>query len=660
MFKWTRMTTSLEKETAVNLATMQKVEKTLNEESQRKQLERTRLEQSFLESVQVRSVFQPIVDLYSGEPVGYEVLSRPGKPFENPVELFEAAAQLGMLWDVECVCRRAALDRIACFDEDIRRRKFFLNVSPGVLSDPRFMNGYTLQSLDEHGIEQNNIVIEITESASIFDYPNFENLLSHYKDQGFRIAIDDFGAGHASLVTMIACAPHYLKMDRSLIDGIHRTSYKQQMVRAMLHFSENTQSRLIAEGVETQRDLETLIRLGVKYAQGYFFARPEPEIRPLDGRMLSLLRGMVQRFNRPKVDLEETISNMVLLPKVVEVGSMNCEDLDYYFRSNPASDHVVIARDAQPFGLLTRERFSARTSGAFGYSLVQKKPIESVAKRDPLVIRDNVHIVELARMAMQRSPEDIYDPVVVSDEDGRLIGTITMRQLIHRASELEVVRAMESNPLTNLPGNRSIQKWISRALEQEEYSVVYIDLDNFKSYNDIYGFMKGDEMIRLCAKVLQDHLKDFGRDACLGHIGGDDFIIVAPSILDEAALQRICQAFDREKLELFDAEHIRQGGYVCCDRQGRRTKCNLVTASISIIESSAFDKIPHPAQLAKAASSLKKLTKKDSAEYGTSRYRFERRRHLVGKQCDESWCENCRAGTTDPETCDAAPLASEA
>ncbi|MCX7635388.1 MAG: GGDEF domain-containing protein, partial [Syntrophales bacterium] len=237
-----------------------------------------------------------------------------------------------------------------------------------------------------------------------------------------------------------------------------------------------------------------------------------------------------------------------------------------------------------------------------------------------------ITITRLARLAMDRFPEDLYDPVLVVDERGVFIGTVTMKQVITKATELEVLSAMAANPLTNLPGNEIIRHWLQEALSNGEYALIYIDLDHFKGYNDSYGFLMGDELLRFTARVLSANLPILHEGAKLGHIGGDDFMIVCPGDVTPGSLDILCQAFDTGKKEYFKPEDLKKGYLDTFDRTGHRVQMPLVTMSLAVIDSHAVHLHPHPAHFAEAAASLKKHVKKMTAATGKSGYMFERRR----------------------------------
>ncbi len=574
----------------------------------------------------IQPYFQPIVDFYTASVLGYEVLSRGSPPHTSPAELFTLARREGFLWELEKACRLAALARISSFTDEQRGYRYFMNVSPDVFNDPRFESGFTAAALQQHGLSAAQIVMEITEEASILDHMGFEKQVRHYLQQGFSIAIDDFGAGNSSLKILVAAAPQFIKIDRAIIRNINADAYKQHLLKALVSFASSVEARLIAEGIETAAELETLFRLGIRYGQGFFLARPAPYLPLLAPDALEALRGLVVSYNQPKADLDETVLAMLVTPLCIEKGKLSCREADALFQGAPHLDHLVITEKGKPVAILTRQHFYLSTGGRFGYPLFQNRPVEMIAKPDFLIVENTLPITRLARLAMERLPADLYDPVVVIDQQGRLAGTVTMKQVVVRAAELEVKAARGANPLTGLPGNREIHRWIYEVIRERDFFVIYADLDRFKEYNDTYGFLMGDEMIRLEAEVLSEHLPRLGREARLGHIGGDDMVVVGRGEVAAETLKNICRAFDERRLSLFRDEDAKAGAYTATDRQGRIMRVPLVCLCLVAIEGRNLMRTPHPALLAQLAASSKKAIKKDLLTHGQSAFFFERRR----------------------------------
>ncbi|HOG18531.1 MAG TPA: bifunctional diguanylate cyclase/phosphodiesterase [Syntrophales bacterium] len=584
---------------------------------------------SFLDRLDIRPHFQPIIDLLTCSVVCYEVLSRGTPPYESPKILFEQAKALGLTWDVERACRVAALRRISTLPPEFVNDHFCINVSPEIFGDPRFIEGFTQKKLDEYGIDRGRIVIEITEERAAQDLPRFERIISHYVEQGFKISLDDFGSGYSGLVTLVASAPHYMKLDMALVRDIHRYAYKQKLVKSMVSFASSVESRLVAEGVETVEELETLVKLGVRYAQGFLLGRPQPfPCRP-SAETNETIREQAQKYNYPKVEIEENLNGLVVQSYTIQRGTMRCEDLNSVFKRSPNLTHVVILEDKRPWGLITKQHFYGQMGGQFGYQLFRKKAVEFVCKPNALTVDASVSLTLLAKLAMDRFQDDLYDPVIVVDGCGDFIGTVTMKQVIVKSSELEIRRAMNANPLTNLPGNEIIRIWINEAMKQDAYSIVYADLDRFKEFNDSYGFLVGDQLLTLTAKILAEETAACGCDARLGHIGGDDFVIVCHGIVAEETLTRICRSFDARKLDLFHQEHRATGQMEIVDRRGERCRIPLVTLSLAVVDSRTLPERPHPAFFSEAAASLKKKVKKMTLDTGESQYSFDRRNYTT-------------------------------
>lgn len=578
----------------------------------------------FLAGLRVWPVFQPVVDIYQESVIGFEVLTRGQEPFNNPLQIFSRAQELGLRWEVEELCRQAAFRSIAGLEGERKNSTFFLNFSPEVLCDSRLLQTLCNECLAGAGLAPEQVVLEITEEVSLNEYVDVEGIIAGLREAGFRIAIDDFGSGSANLNSLLRVRPDYLKLDKCLIRDVHLNAQKLKMVRSLQHLCEDMNTRLIAEGVEKPEELEKLADLGVRFVQGYLLGYPRARPMLMETEAREHVCVTSNRLRRLNIS-NDTVRDIMQYPPAFEEGKLSGEDL-YQLFTKSHTDHVVILRAGRPIGLLTKSHFMANTSGAFGYSLLQKRPADRAAKSAPLAVCDTISIVELAKIAMERAAEDVYDPVIVVDNNGGFQGTVAMRMLILRASRLEIDIARDCNPLTGLPGNRRIVACIERAIrEQKNYCIVYFDLNRFKEYNDVYGFAAGDEIIRLTGDLLKRYEPSLCAGGMVGHVGGDDFVFIASEPVNADELERLCQDFDHEKRQFFYPEHLKHNSYQTRDRQGNITWVPLVSLSASAVTADAFGFIPHPAQIAKAAAILKKQTKDDCRKLGGSSCRFERR-----------------------------------
>ena len=173
------------------------------------------------------------------------------------------------------------------------------------------------------------------------------------------------------------------------------------------------------------------------------------------------------------------------------------------------------------------------------------------------------------------------------------------------------MRSLDANPLTHLPGNTSITEELQDKINnQKTFAVGYADLDKFKVYNDQYGFEKGDEIIRITARILIKHVQEKGgSDAFVGHIGGDDFVFIVDDPIVDSICQSIIEEFDKTAPEFYSEEDKQKGYILGKDRQGNEIKIGLLSISIGVVVSNTAHKITHVAQISEIGAELKKYAK---------------------------------------------------
>ena len=228
-----------------------------------------------LHNQEITSVLQPIVSLRDGAVFGYEALGRgpTGTVLENPETLIQCALENGCMLELEHLFRRSALRAARQIPTGIR---LFLNVNPNIIQDPHFGMGFTKEYLTRFAISAEDIVFEITERESVENLRGFKQIIEHYKGQNYQISIDDAGAGYSGLNLISDVQPHFIKLDMRLIRGVDKDLTRQALIKSMQEFAALTNTRIIAEGIETEEELATLISFDVPYGQGYFIRKPTP------------------------------------------------------------------------------------------------------------------------------------------------------------------------------------------------------------------------------------------------------------------------------------------------------------------------------------------------------------------------------------------------
>jgi EAL domain-containing protein (putative c-di-GMP-specific phosphodiesterase class I) len=212
------------------------------------------------------TVFQPVVDLHERRVVGVEALARfPAHPSMTVDEWFHAAAEAGMSPDLEVAALRTAFDAAG----DLRDDRFLaVNVSPSVAETPAFLEAVV------RDFDPARLVIEITEHAPVDDYRQLAGALRPLRNAGARLAIDDAGAGFASLRHVLRLSPDFIKLDLSLVHHIDADPVRRALATSLITFAGEVGATIVAEGIETRFELETLVALGVRYGQGFHLGRP--------------------------------------------------------------------------------------------------------------------------------------------------------------------------------------------------------------------------------------------------------------------------------------------------------------------------------------------------------------------------------------------------
>lgn len=241
-----------------------------------------------LENENIDTFYQPIVSLAKGDIIGYEALSRGPKNsiLKYPDKLFDIAIKNNKTWELELLCRTKAIKRAKNLKKD---RLLFINVDPHIFRDELFKKGFTKEFIEKNNMQSKNIIFEITERTCIEDYISFKYAIDNYIQQGFKIAIDDMGSGYSGLNTIIKTKPHFIKIDMDLIRDIDKDDFKQALIKAFVKLSKDTNMKIIAEGIETEYELRTLIRLGVYAGQGYFISKPKEDFIEIDNNLKKLI-----------------------------------------------------------------------------------------------------------------------------------------------------------------------------------------------------------------------------------------------------------------------------------------------------------------------------------------------------------------------------------
>ena len=531
---------------------------------------------SILAQSGLHSLFQPIICLSERRIVGYEALTRgpSNSPLHSPIALLSVARQAGRLSELELACRRSACQR---FNEQKLPGKLFLNVSPESLLESAHQTGRTLQLLQDFGIAPSQVVIELTEQTPIDDFQLLQTALHHYRAMGFSIALDDLGAGYSSLRLWSELRPDYVKIDRHFIDGIHQDALKREFVGSILKIARASRAQVIAEGIELPEELAVLIEMGVDLVQGYLLARPQEQpsrdARALMPKQDSGVAALSDEVN----DLSALLNEQPAVAHNTPTATV----LEAFRRQANLNSLAVLDDQGQPCGIVHRHSLSDALLKPFATDLFARKPISRLMSDDFLAVELNQSLQQVSRLITSRARQRIEEDFIIT-LNGHYLGLGRVIDVLKLITELKIQQARYANPLTLLPGNVPIQQCLTRLLQQQRESVIcYVDIDSFKPFNDLYGYGRGDEVLLCLAQCLNERI-DPSRDF-VGHIGGDDFLLVLGPDDWRKRLNQLLDDFHSQCRRFYRSEHLEAGCFTAPNRQGVRQEFPLLSLSIGVV-----------------------------------------------------------------------------
>ncbi len=550
-------------------------------------------------------VFQPIVSLGATSIFAHEALIRGphGSPLHTPDALLKAAALEGLGYELECACAVAVLKTWGRLQAPGR---LFINISANALTQLFEERGpeRLLSLLSRLNILPRMLVLEITEHERVADMDHLASIVQRIRSVGVGLALDDFGDGRSSLRLWSQLHPEFVKIDKYFTLNISEHGDKLQTLQALQQIAGIFRTELVAEGIETAEDLRVLRDLGIPLGQGYFLGRPDRQpALELDAGAQRVLREQ-QITVLPELTRAVTTGHLKNLPLVAAptvTQATSNDALAALFLESPELHSVAFMESDSPTGIINRAQFMNQYSQLYYREVWGRKSCAVHANMAPRLIERNHCVDELIGILTSQDQRYLTDGFIVVD-NGRYIGLGTGDQLVRSVTETRIEAARHANPLTFLPGNIPISQHMDRLLKKQlRFVACYADLNHFKPFNDYYGYWRGDEMIRLVARIALEQCDpqfDF-----LGHVGGDDFIMLFQSPDWRARCQRLVDTFNRRSQALFDEEARSAGGIRAEDRDGveRFFPCTTLSVGAVVIEAGRYTRAEDVANLAARA-----------------------------------------------------------
>ncbi|MCX8083838.1 MAG: EAL domain-containing protein [Calditerrivibrio sp.] len=563
---------------------------------------------------------QPIVSIISGKIHGIELLIRGVEDcgFTSIEHFFDTAVNDKVLVPLEKALRDKAAKKISNI-KNYRNIIIFYNYDHRIMEMPDYHFGFTEEILKQYNIPLNNWCLELTEKTNHNFTSIYNRVLNRAKKSGFKLAIDDFGSGFSNFELLYHSEPDYIKLDKFLIRDINKDLKKASLTTAIVKVAKSLGVTIIAEGVETEAEYYYLKSLDVDLIQGYFIQKPTKDEYSIKLKYEDI-ESLYNRDRRNVVSVNAYLKEeMVFIPPLKHNNSV--VDVLTYFQNSNYDFVPVVDSNFTPVGIILERDLREYIYSPFGRELLTSKlhniTLMDFVKKTPVIdIRSKI--------------EDAMNQVVNYNSIGIFVtndmtymGFLTNNSILKILNDLRLKQAFETNPLTGLPGNTVISETINNALKDTvNYNyLLYFDFDNFKPFNDKFGFRVGDRAIQTFATILKKYQNN--DSFFIGHVGGDDFFA---SIKTEKSnpysiitvFEKIVSDFKDFTSSFYSIEEIMNRCYISLDRNGNKTCFPLLGVSAAILEIPPFEINISEIELSKLIAILKKNAKLNSSKFSLS------------------------------------------
>ncbi|MGW3360266.1 EAL domain-containing protein [Streptomyces bungoensis] len=447
----------------------------------------------------LRFAFQPVVNLRTGAVAALEVLARP----ETGDVLAEARRDPELDAALAVLALRAAARKETLLP-------LHLNVFAATLAD---LGGLTAlhDAVRAAGRLPWEVTVDVVPPCAHVPQRALVEAVGALREQGFRISADGIGEGDMPLRLLADLAPDLVKLDSALLA-------RPAAVRAMRTLCEHLGALLAVEGVETELQCATARSAGAQLAQGELFA-PPARIPAADVYVPPRSPGVVAA-PRSGPSVREFVRPAAMLPVTASAGQVRA----LLTGSPDVSGVLLVDQTGVPVRSVHRSRFLLSMSGRYGHALYADRPAYKLGDA-PRAVGADATAWEVLDVVAVGGRDRTSDDVAVVDHRGRCVGVVRLADLVRALAESRVEEAAGLNPLTRLPGSDTVTDEVDRRIaDGRAFTLSWLDIDHFKQVNDGAGFAAGDELIRSVGRALQQAAAGYAR---VGHIGGDDFLVLA-------------------------------------------------------------------------------------------------------------------------------------
>ena len=530
--------------------------------------------------------FQPIIHSHTGKLYAVEALIRNVQNISglNAIDdLFNMAFNDDYLYELDLQLREKAIKKFS--NIKIEDLKLFYNLDNRIIYNKTFSYGNTSKILKKYKLNKSVICFELSEKGTAIEQNALSTMIQRYKEEGFSIAIDDFGIGVSGLKLLYFSEAQIIKLDRFFISNIDQDSKKKLFCSSIIEMAHIMGMQVIAEGIETIKEFYTCKDIGADFIQGYLVQKPTietNEIKSIYNNIVTLIND--DKRNNPNATIDEEF----IEPIIALCIDSSLYELFIHFKESTKNNFVPIVDKYDNFlGIIYEADIKKISYSQYGLALAQNKTFSSSLIKyikPSLCVEISWGIDKILEMYNQNSKDALG---IFITQSNKYRGFINLNSLLTLSYKRNIEIATNQNPLTKLPGNNQIEKFIEKTLKENQKDIthiIYFDFNDFKPFNDIYGFRLGDRAILIFSELLQ---KRYPKDSFIAHIGGDDFFVG----LRNHEFKKVFDLTNKVQIEfknsvenLYSKKDKEKGLLIAKDRFNIERSFNLLSVSSAIIE----------------------------------------------------------------------------
>ncbi len=529
--------------------------------------------------------FQPIIYSHSGKIYAVEALLRNVQqvPGLNSIDdLFNLAFNDDYLYELDLQLREKAISKFSQINID--NLKLFYNLDNRIIYNKKYSQGNTAKILKKYNLTKDRVCFELSEKGTDIEQNALSTMIQKYRDSGYSIAIDDFGIGVSGLKLLYFSEAKIIKLDRFFLTNIDQDSKKKLFCSSIIEMAHIMGMLVVAEGIETEKEFYTCKDIGADFIQGYLVQKPTTNHKDITSNYLNIITLINEdkRVNNSFMDEEfiEEISPLHI--------NTSLYDLFVHFKEDTKNNFVPIIDEFENFlGIIYETDIKKISYSQYGLSLAQNKTFSSTLVKyikPALNVEISWGIDKILETYNLNSKNSLG---IFITQSGKYKGFINLNSLLTLSYKRNIEIATNQNPLTKLPGNNQIEKFIDKTLRKNQKTIthiIYFDFNDFKPFNDIYGFRQGDRAILIFSEQLQ---KRYPKDAFIAHIGGDDFFVGLKNYDYKEVYHltaTVQEEFSNSAKNIYTKKDKENGFIVAKDRFNMERRFDLLSVSSAIIE----------------------------------------------------------------------------